>query len=338
MAKTVAITGGSGYIAGYVIAEFLNHGYNVKTSLRNLDKLETLKNDLLSNVSKEDIGNLTGFEADLTSSENWRDAFKGVDGVIHVASPLGSGVETLEELKSVAVGGTINVLQGALDAGVKRVVMTSSLAASTERKSVGKVVLDESFWSDENNPELDNYRISKIASEKAAWKFAEENNMELTTILPGAVFGEVMSGTNISSNQILLSLVNGGIPRAFNVPFETSNVIDLAKLHLLAFENEKAIGERFLAASQTITMPEVAKLILSKYPNTKTPKKVFNDFSVKVLAKFVPPLRSMVPMLKREYTHSTEKAENLLGWKQQTPEATILQAVECFHKFDLIKK
>ncbi len=338
MNKTVAVTGGSGYIAGYVIAEFLNNGYKVKTSLRNIDKLVSLKQDLLNYVSNENIENLSAFKADLNSSENWCEAFKGVDGIIHVASPLGTGVETLEELKAVAVGGTLNVMKAALEAGVGRIVMTSSLAASTERKSAGKVVLDETFWSDETNTELDPYRLSKIASEKAAWKFANENNMELTTILPGSVFGEVMNGKNLSSNEILLRLVNGGIPRAFNVPFETSNVVDLAKLHFLAFENDKAIGERFLAASQTITMPDVAKLITSKYPDTKTPKKVFNDISVKVLAKFVPPLRSMVPMLNRQYTHTTEKAEKLLGWKQQTPTDTIVQAVECFYKFNLIKK
>ncbi len=338
MAKCVVVTGGTGYIAGFVIAEFLNNGYKVKASVRNLAKEEKLKNDLLNFVNVDKIQNFTVFEADLTSMENWVENLRDVDGIIHVASPLGTGTEATEELKAVAVGGTLNILKAAKEAGVKRVVMTSSQAASTPLKSVGKVVLDESFWTDENNPEIDPYRISKIASEKAAWYFAKENNIELTTILPGAVFGTVMSGDNISSNEILLKLINGEIPRAFNVPLETSNVQDLAKIHFLAFENSKAIGERFLAASQTIWMPEVAKLMYEKYPNSKTPRKVFHDWQVRLLAKFVPPVRSMVPMLKREYSHSTEKAERLLGWKQETPEDTIVEAVESLYKFGLVKE
>ncbi len=338
MDKCVVVTGGTGYIAGFVIAEFLNNGYKVKASVRDASKEETLMNDLLNFVTLDKVGNFSVFEADLKSSENWVENFRGVDGIIHVASPLGSGTESVEELKAVAVGGTLKVLKAAKEAGIKRVVMTSSQAASTPLKSVGKVVLDESFWSDENNPEIDAYRISKIASEKAAWEFAKENDIDLTTILPGAVFGAVMSAKNISSNEILLKLINGEIPRAFNIPLETSNVQDLAKLHYLAFENPKAIGERFLAASQTIWMPEVAKLFYETYPNSKTPQKVFPDWMVRLLAKFVPAVRSMVPMLKREYTHSTEKAERLLGWKQETPEDTVIEAAESLYKFGLVKE
>lgn len=174
MNKTIAVTGGTGYIAGFVISEFLNHGYMVRASVRSLPKIEAIKKDLSTFVNEEALSRLSAFEADLTSSEGWADGFSGVDGVIHVASPLGRGTESAEELRHVAEGGTLNVLKGALDAGVKRVVMTSSQAASTPKISVGEVVLDERFWSDDGNPELDPYRLSKIASEKAAWAFSKK--------------------------------------------------------------------------------------------------------------------------------------------------------------------
>ena len=337
MSKTIAVTGGTGYIAGFVIAEFLNHGYMVRASVRSLSKIEALKKDLSAFVNEETLSRLSAFEADLTSSEGWEDGFSGVDGIIHVASPLGHGTESAEELRRVAEGGTLNVLQGALKAGVKRVVMTSSQAASTPKISVGKVVLDEKFWSDADNPELDSYRLSKIASERAAWAFSKDHGLDLTTVLPGAVFGQVMSARNISSNDILLRLINGGMPCSLNVPLEVSNVRDLAELHRLAFENGNAIGERFLAASQTIRMPEVARIYREQYPNSKTPTKVFPNWMVRFLSVFVPALRSMVPMLGREYSHTTVKAEELLGWIQHTPRETVLAAASSFEQLGMIK-
>lgn len=337
MNKTVAITGGRGYIAGFIIAEFLNHGYTVKASLRKIEKFDALKTDLSNFVSKDDLSRLFVFEADLTSEKNWAENFKGTDGVIHVASPLGTGKESVNELRKIAEQGTLNVLNAASKVGVKRIVMTSSQAACTPKISVGNIVLDEMFWSDENNSELDAYRLSKVFSEKAAWAFAKQHQMELTTILPGAVFGKVMNSTNISSNKILLDLINGRMPKAINVPFEISNVLDLATLHRLAFEKKEAIGERFLAASQTIRMPEIAQIYRQKYPLSKTPKKTFCNFTVRILAKFIPSLRALVPMLKRQYTHSTNKATNLLGWVQHTPQKTILEAANSFEKLNLIK-
>lgn len=336
--KTVAVTGGTGYVAGFVIAEFLNHGYAVRASVRSPAKAETLKKDLASFVEEGALSRLSFFEADLTSPKGWAAGFSGADGVIHVASPLGHGTESAEELRHVAEDGTLNVLQGALDAGAKRVVMTSSQAASTPPISIGKAVMDETFWSDEKNPELDPYRLSKIASERAAWAFAKEHGIALATVLPGAIFGPVMSAENLSSNSILLRLINGGMPRALNVPLEVSDVRDLAVLHLLAFENGNAVGERFLAASQTITMPEVARIYREQYPDSKTPAKVFPNRMMRLLSVFVPSLRSMVPMLGRRYSHTAEKAERLLGWSQHTPRETVLAAAASLDRLGMIKK
>ena len=71
MNKTIAVTGGTGYIAGFVIAEFLNHGYTVSASVRRLLKVEALKKDLSTFVSEEALARLSAFEADLTSREGW---------------------------------------------------------------------------------------------------------------------------------------------------------------------------------------------------------------------------------------------------------------------------
>ncbi|KRN98724.1 NAD-dependent epimerase/dehydratase family protein [Companilactobacillus kimchiensis] len=333
--KKVVVTGGTGFVAGWVIVDFLQAGYQVSTSLRSMKKADWLKKEIAGAVSEDEIENLSFFEADLTSDKNWVENIKGADGVIHVASPMGNGTQSVEELVSVAKNGTLTVLKAAKDAGVKRVVMTSSQAASTP-ESGSTETLDESFWTDVDNPDLDPYRISKVESEKAAWEFANENDLELTTILPGAIFGPILSEKAVSSNRIMLQLLKG-LPVIPNVDLEVSDVRDLARLHRLAFENPSAIGKRYLAASQKIPMAGVTKVYQINFPYKKLKIRILPNWGTKFLARFVPSLRALVPILDRKYSHTTAAAENDLGWTQHTPEQTVLDAAKTLIRFNLDK-
>jgi len=330
--KTVVVTGGTGYIAGFVIKEFLEAGYAVRASVRSEAKGLAL-------AQLFDNENLSTFVADLTSEQGWHDGIMGTDGpadgLIHVASPLGTGKETVEELSAIALGGTLNVLKAAKTAGLSRVVMTSSEAAATALRST-TATLTEDFWTDEANPELDAYRLSKVRAERAAWDFAKKNDLQLTTILPGAVFGPILDLQTISSNEIILAMLNGKLPFTVKVTFETSNTVDLAHLHRLAFEQEIAIGQRYLAASQKITMPEIAQLLLQHFPDQKSPKIIVPHWSIRLLAHFIPELRAFKPMLGRKYSYTTQKAETELGWQQQSSEETILQTAQSLIKHKLV--
>ncbi|MFC6176630.1 NAD-dependent epimerase/dehydratase family protein [Companilactobacillus huachuanensis] len=333
--KKVIVTGGTGFVAGWVIVEFLNAGYEVSTSVRSLKKAERLEKEIADAVPKSEMANLSFFEADLTSDKNWVKNIQGAAGVIHVASPMGNGTQSVEELVDVAKNGALTVLKAAKEAGVNRVVMTSSQAASTPM-SGSDAVLDESFWTDINNPDLDPYRISKVESEKAAWKFAQENDLELTTILPGAIFGPILSDKAVSSNGVLLRLLNG-MPMTPHVPLEISDVRDLAHLHRLAFENPVAIGKRYLAASQVLQMAEVEKIYQTNFPYKRIKIRMMPDWALKFVARFVPTLRALVPMLDRKYRHTTSAAENDLGWTQHRPEETVMDAAKMLIKYNLDK-
>lgn len=333
--KKIIVTGGTGFVAGWVIVEFLNAGYEVSTSVRSMKKADRLEKEISKAVSKDEMKNLSFFEADLTDDKNWIENIKGAQGVIHVASPMGNGTQSVEELVTVAKNGALTVLKAAKEAGVRRVVMTSSQAASTPERNSSEI-LDESFWTDINNPDLDPYRISKVESEKAAWKFANENNMELTTILPGAIFGPILSDKAVSSNNVLLRLLNG-MPMTPNVPLEISDVRDLAHLHRLAFENPIAVGKRYLAASQVLTMAEVEKVYQSNFPYKKIKIHMMPNFVLKIATRFMPELRSLVPMLDRKYHHTTAAAEDDLGWEQREPEITVLDSAKALIKYGIDK-
>ena len=115
----VLVTGGSGYIAGFCIAQLLLDGWHVRTTVRSLAKADQVR----ASVAKISAGapSIEFFEADLNSDQGWDRAVAGIDFVLHVASPV-----TAIDPKSDCA---LRILNAARDAGVKRVVMTSSIAA-----------------------------------------------------------------------------------------------------------------------------------------------------------------------------------------------------------------
>src|SRR5262245_7107207 len=192
MGETVLVTGGTGYIAGWCIVELLQQGYRVRTTVRSLSKEAAVRAAVTAGGAPVD--RLSFFAADLTSDEGWDAAVTGCDYVLHVASPLGGGATAdREALIAPARDGTLRVLRAAAKAGVKRVVMTSAAAAARPPLATNRVS-DETIWADPADPQFDAYRVSKILAERAAWDFTNTTDgaTELTTILPGAVFGPVL--------------------------------------------------------------------------------------------------------------------------------------------------
>jgi nucleoside-diphosphate-sugar epimerase len=334
--KTIALTGATGFVGSHILIQLLNKGYIVRANIRNEKKAKGLLDSIKNVVQKDFIKNIVFFKADFSSYDNWEANFNGCDALIHVASPLGSGKETKEELIKIAKEGTLLVFHAAKNVGITRIIMTSSQAASTPETSIGNVVLDEEFWSDLSNPELDPYRISKIESEKAAWEFAKENNLDLTTILPGAIFGPILSKESISSSAIIGKILNGTMP-AIKVNLEICDVRDVGNLHILALENSKAINQRYLAASQIISISEIGNILKDNFKDYKKIKtKEIPNFMVKIIAKIVPAIRTFVPMLSRQYKHTTKKAEKELSWTQHSPKEIIIDTAKSLIELKII--
>ena len=127
--ETVLVTGGTGFVGVHSILQLLQKGYKVKTTLRSLNrKDEVIK--MLKNGGITTFYDLTFIEADLTKDDNWDEAVKDCDYVLHIASPIFLSLPKDEnEMIRPAVDGTLRVLKAARNAGVKRVVMTSNFGA-----------------------------------------------------------------------------------------------------------------------------------------------------------------------------------------------------------------
>jgi dihydroflavonol-4-reductase len=322
MNERVLVTGGTGYVAGWCITALLQRGYDVRTTVRSLKKEQTVRDAVGTVVDPGD--RLSFAVADLTSDEGWDDAVAGVDYVLHVASPLGGQ----EDLITPARDGALRVLRAASKAQVKRVVMTSAANAASPSDYKEEGITDETLWTDPEDPTLIPYRRSKTVAEKAAWAFVEGLGKPelLTTILPGAVFGPILSTGNLGSVQILARMVGGKTPGTARIGLEIVDVRDLADIHLRAMTSPEAAGQRFLATGEFIWMRDMAMELKNGLgaDGAKVSTRQLPDFLVRFSAIFDKPLRSIIVSLGRRNHHSTAKAERVLGWKARPAAETVV--------------
>jgi dihydroflavonol-4-reductase len=327
-AKTVLVTGGSGYIAGFVIAQLLGEGYNVRATVRSLGR-EPQVREMLAKIAP-DLSKLSFYASDLTSDAGWADAMAGVDYVQHIASPISATLPKNEdELVVPAREGALRALRFGRDAGVKRVVMTSSMAAVAYGLDQGpKKPLDETNWTDETHLDTSPYIRSKAIAEKAAWAFikAEGGALELTTINPGAVLGPALGSDFSASLLIVQKLMNGDFPACPRIGFAVVDVRDIADLHVRAMTSEKAAGERFLGAGKFMWIEDVAKILRDdmgqdarKVPTGKLP-----SWLVRILGNFDPVTKSIVYELDRYRPVTSAKAQDLLGWSMRDERLSII--------------
>ncbi|MFJ8008334.1 NAD-dependent epimerase/dehydratase family protein [Streptomyces fagopyri] len=328
MAEVVLVTGGSGYIAGWCIAELLRGGYEVRTTVRDEGKKQAVV-DAVSTVV-DPAGRLGFAVADLTADDGWDAAVKGVDRVLHVASPLGGAdPRDPDALIAPARDGALRVLRAATRAGVGRVVMTSAANAASPSSYATEGVTDETLWTDPDDPTLIPYRRSKTLAERAAWDFMDSHpgRTELTTVLPGAVFGPILTTATLGSVGIVGRMISGamsGIPR---IGLEIVDVRDLVDVHLRAMTSPDAAGQRFLATGEFTWMTEMARILRDGLgaDGRRVATRQVPDFAVRLAARFRDPsLREITPALGRRNRHSTDKARRVLGWRPRPAGETVL--------------
>jgi dihydroflavonol-4-reductase len=336
--KTVLVTGGSGYLAGWCIIGLLERGYRVRTTVRNPAREPEVHATVASQV--DPAHHLTVHQANLTSDEHWDNVIEGCDYVLHVASPFpAKQPKNPDELIVPAREGTVRVLGKALDHGVQRVVVTSSIAAVRLAKGAETRTLTEEDWTDPDEGGLTPYVRSKTLAERAAWDLVKERGAEdrLAVVNPGAIIGPVLSDDLSYSLEAVERLLRGmpGMPR---LGFSFVDVRDVADLEIRAMTAPEAGGQRFIAVTKFLWMSETGEILRDRLGGAaaKVPTRTIPDFVVRGMALFDGGIRSVVGGLGKRSELSSDKAKRTLGWSPRPIEDTIVETGESLIRHEVV--
>jgi nucleoside-diphosphate-sugar epimerase len=337
----VLVTGGSGFIGAHCIIQLLQAGYQVRTTVRSLKREPEVR--AMLKVGGAEPGDALGFiAAELMSDTGWAEAVAGCKYVLHVASPFPPALPKHEDdLIIPAREGALRVLRASRDAGVKRVVLTSSFAAIGYGHKSTNEPFDETDWTDVNNDRVSAYAKSKTLAERAAWDFIDKQggDLELSVINPVGVFGPVL-GPDYSSSILLVQRLMDGFPGCPKIDFGLVDVRDVADLHLRAMIHPAAQGERFLAlAGEFVSMLDIAKM-LKKHMGAfakRVPTRELPDWVLRMAVLFDPAVKLILPELGIKKNATNAKARRTFGWVPRSNEESVVATAESMLRLGLLK-
>ena len=341
--STVLVTGGSGFIGSQCILQLLAAGHQVHTTVRDAGREPEVRG-MLREGGVEPGERVAFFVADLESDAGWARAVAGCEYVLHVASPFPQTVpKNPDDLIVPAREGALRVLRAARDAGVRRVVLTSSFAAIGYGRPQQSAPFDETSWTDPNGADVMPYAKSKTLAERAAWDFImrEGGPLELSVVNPVGVFGPVLGPDYSTSILLIQRLMDGAMPGCPRLSFGVVDVRDVADLHLRAMESPAARNERFLAVSGNfMSILDMAKVLKARLGNAarRVPARQLSDFVVRLAALADPAVKQIIPELGKKKNATGAKASHLLGWSPRSREEALVATAESLLRLGLLKK
>jgi len=314
MADRVLVTGANGHVGFNLVQCLLQKGYSVTATVRDLSDP--------ARVGHLQALGVTLAEVDIMNEASVRAAMAGIDGVFQVAAAFKLvGAAKANEVMDPSLIGGMNVVRAAHQAGVKKVVFTSSVVA-VGVAGRNEPARTEADWNDQV---IEPYSHAKTAAEREVWRFAEESGLNLVTINPSAIIGPGFY-RHTPSTRMIAMVIAGDMPATLPISIAAVDVRDVAAAHILAYENDQAQG-RYIINAYTKPMLALCADVNKVDPAIKVPgREIPESFywllpmvdRLQHLFKGTP--RSLTKeflnsMKGRRYAYSTDKAERELGWR-----------------------
>ncbi len=336
----ILVTGASGFVAKHLIGQLLNAGYAVRGTVRGQGKVAGIWAAVAALAPGREAA-LELVEADLLFNRGWAEAMSGIAVVMHVAASIvAEEPRDPDIVVRPAVEGTERVLSFAHEAGIRRVIMTSSIA--TVGYGLGQVsgvrtYTEADFTDLAGMKRTWAYCIGKTKAERAAWTYASGNDMGLTTIHPGAILGPATDPDTSISLGMVTGLLDGSTPAMPRIGFAISDVRDVAEMHLAALRDPTSIGQRYLCTGPYMRFDQVATILRRVYPDYPVTLQTVPDWIIRLMALFGGPVRQIINDVGNEKHFDGRKGEALLGRPYRTNEEAILSAAESALRLGLVK-
>ena len=338
--KTIFVTGVNGHIGNQIVRDLLLNGYRVRGSVRDLnDKSKT--EHVIQHAKEAGVEDrLELVEGDILDGDNWSEMMSDCDSLFHTAT-IYSNTKDGQLIIDTAILGTTHLLTAAKNAGIKRVVYTSSVAAVGNTPK-GRAKTEDDWQTERSSP----YIIAKTDSERKAWELAKEFNLDLRVINPSAVIGGGFVNPT-PSVDFFPDIINGNVPMAPKIPLSIVHVRDVAIAHRRAYEVDEAAGRFILAPHNNLTLVDVCRIVKRLYPESKAPKRGIprSMMSLVVLFDWFNGLRGKKRYMTRKTVKgffrgdsnmSSAKATKVLGMEWIPLEDCIIDTVDEFKSRSLV--
>ena len=240
----VLITGANGHIGANTVRELLNRDYEVVAFVRESSDLRGL-NEL-------DVEYAYGDVMDLDALIRAADS---CDVIVHTAAVFRWWAKDPQEIRQPALVGTRNIVQAAKQAGVERLVYTSSVVAIGTTPDPSKPLTVEDWNEDPHTP----YADAKTQSERSAWELAEQNDIPMIALCPGTALGP--HGYRITPSMSLLQGFANGNGQTFNSGLAAVDVRDVATIHAMAVEGGTP-GKRYAIVGKNISFQGLGQMVM----------------------------------------------------------------------------
>tara|TARA_R110002124_G_scaffold63350_42_gene173507 strand:- start:25633 stop:26679 length:1047 start_codon:yes stop_codon:yes gene_type:complete len=328
----VLVTGASGFVGKWTVIELLRAGFSVRGSVRSEATADSVRRAVVAALGDEVLYRLSFVKLDLMLDNGWLKAMLKVDAIVHSAAQvLGEEPRDTRKVIGPAVDGTERVMRFATLTGVRRVVVTSSAVTIGygHQHANGQRIYSEVDFTDLAAVQLPWADcIGKTKAERVAWAYARNEDLNVTTIHPGLVLGPVLDDRCNASVKMVLSVMQGSLPALPRCGLSVVDVRDVALMHVAALRHAGSIGERYLAASDYVSFPQMAAILASAYPHLAITRRIAPDWVVRLLARFGGSARLIVNDIGKEKYYARAKGEALLGKAFSSGESTILTTAQ----------